>query len=117
MCDAVGKPSRWLPGLRALLSIGRELRQLRVAVERLADAHEGKTALVEAPPSPDEPLTFERDRDHDFATQYQLELRLTRLLGRPPTPEELCRELDQTEHDPLEPHVVVGRRQPERELH
>ena len=110
-------PSRWLPGLRALLTIGRELSRLRHAVERLADAYEGKTPLVPLPEPDAEPIEVAFDRDTDYAHHYQLELRLTRQLGRRPTADELCRELDGEEHDPLIPTVVRGRRQPERELH
>lgn len=110
------KPSRFLPGLRAILSIGRELRLLRHAVERLADAHEGKVAPpMDLPDSPEEPLAVAYTRDADYARQYQIELRLARQLGRTPTPDEIIRELDGEEQDPQDPVVVVGRRQPERE--
>lgn len=110
------KSSRWLPGLRALLSIGRELRLLRMSVERLADAYEGKSPLVELPPAEEPPPAIEYDRDRDYGRQYQIELRLERQLGRRPTPDEIIRELDGEEADSLNPQVVAGRRQPELDL-
>lgn len=110
--------SRWLPGLRALLTIGRELRLIRVALTRLADAQEGiLPPPQDLPDAPEEPLAVEYTRDSDYARQFQIELRLRRQLGRDPSPDEIIRELDQQEADPQDPVVVVGRRQPEREIH
>lgn len=111
------KSSRWLPGLRALLSIGREIRLLRQSVERLADAQEGKQPLVDLPAPPEDPLEIVYSRDSDYTRQFQIELRLKRQLGRDPTPDEIVRELDGEEADPADPVVVVGKRQPEREVH
>ena len=112
------RSSRWLPGLRALLSIGRELRLLRVAVERLADAQAGIVPPpVDLPEAEPEPPTVEYTRDTDYARQYAIECRLARQLGRTPTPDEIVRELDGEEADPVNPTVVAGRRQPEREVH
>ena len=109
------KSSRWLPALRAILTVGRELHGIRVELARLADAYEGKTAMVELPPSDEPPPQIEYDRDRDYARQYQIEQRLARQLGRTPTPEEILRELDGEEADPVNPTVAPpGERQPER---
>lgn len=109
------KRSLLLPGLRGLLTIGAELRKLRVAVERLADATEGKSRLEPTADAPEEPLEIQYRADTDYVHQYAVEQRLARTLGRPPTADELVRELDGEEMPPEDPRVVVGRRQPERQ--
>jgi hypothetical protein len=110
------KKSRWLPGLRALLLIGRELRLIRLGVERLADLQDGRQiSAIPLPDAPEEPLSIAQASDLDFARGYEVEQRLARQLGRQPTPEEICQEIDGIEWDPIQPMVVVGRRQPERD--
>lgn len=112
------KSSRWLPGLRALLTLGRELRLIRLGIERLADVADGRViASIPLADAPEDPLEVAHGRDLDYARGYQVEQRLAAQLGRTPTAEEICQELDGLEFDPQDPLVVVGKRQPERGVH
>jgi len=92
--------SRWLPGLRALLTIGRELHHIRRSLDRLADAAEGRSVPTDLPAAPeDTPGLSVMHRNHDeLARAYAIEQKLTKTLGRTPDPEEILHELDGREH-------------------
>lgn len=106
------KPNRFLLGLRALITVGYELRKLRESVDRCADALEGRASSRVLPPAEPEPLSIEYGRDHDYAHIHRVEMRLHATLGRMPTPEELAAELDGEEMPALETTVVAGQRRP-----
>lgn len=91
------KPSRWLPGLRALLTIGRKLGDIGQQLKRIADHLEGVTPVVDSPPD-----RFDRPEVLDpvnFAEVAMTEATLRRQLGRDPTPEEIVAAYDQREPD------------------
>ena len=91
--------SRWLPGLRALTKIGRELRLIRQGVDRLADAAEGvPPAPIDLPEAPMEPMVVQHRDAPELARAYDIELRLADTLGRQPTEDEIIHELDGREH-------------------
>lgn len=108
---------KWFPGLRAILTIGRQLRRIANALERLTEIEEARylgraPANATLPDPPEEPLQVAYSREVDHARAYAVEQRLTHQLGRVPSPEEICNEIDGIEWDAVEPTVAVGRRQP-----
>lgn len=110
-----GRPSSFLLGVRALFRIARNLGRIASAQERLADRAEGIAPQARAlPDPPEEPVEISFSPDLDYARAEAVEQRLIRQLGRKPTAEEICQEIDGIEWDAREPTVVVGRRQPER---
>ena len=94
--------SRWLPGLRALLTLSRRLDGIERQLARIADHLEGVTparALDEAPADLDEVLAPSQSPVH-YARVEAIEQQLTLLLGRPPDADEICRALDDLEWGP-----------------
>lgn len=88
---------RWLPGIRAVLTVGRELAGIRAQLTRIADAAEGiPPTPPPLPPLPPEPPQIHHSRE-GFAEQFHVEQRLAQQLGRPPTEDEVVRELDGVE--------------------
>lgn len=85
----------WLPGIRALLMGAAELKQLRLAAERIANALEGKSAPAVSVDPLEEPIHVRSAED--FGLSYAIEQRLRRQLGRDPTADEIVRELDGVE--------------------
>lgn len=88
---------RWFPLLRAVLTLARQHARLADATERIADALEGYPRSREAPgrAEPDAGVDY---MDPAFAVALEREAdRLTPLLGRPPTPEELLHAVDGVE--------------------
>ena len=90
-----------LRSLRRIVQLGtalRELRALRQATERIADALEYANAqqwgqTVQA--NPDVPaVEISYVNDDEAARIMDAELRLTTALGRPPTEEEIFAEVD-----------------------
>lgn len=88
---------RFLPGLRALLTIGRHLASIDQSLARLADVAEGRTRVVVS--TDDAPPEFDVSylKDGEARRMEDEALRLRPLLGRDPTPDELARALDGTE--------------------
>lgn len=109
------RPSGFLLGVRALFRIARNLGRIAAAQERLADRAEGIAPRPRAlPDPPEEPVEISFSPDLDYARAEVVEQRLTHQLGRKPSAEEICQEIDGIEWDAAAPVVVVGRRQPER---
>lgn len=102
--------------IRVLLALLRPLARLARAQEasarqlkRLADHFEGVHHNTPSPELPTEPPTLvERAfNPQELALAYQIEQGLTAHLGRPPSEDEIIRELDglQTGPDDLKPEV------------
>lgn len=87
-------------GIKALVTIGAELTQIREQLTRLANAAEGIPAP--ARPLPEElpePPMLAHPSESAYAEAYDLEQRLRKTLGRDPTADEILHELDGLEHD------------------
>lgn len=87
--------SRFLPGLRALLTLGRELAGIRRELHRIADHLEGRASP--ATPLPDdlrEPVSVSYTTGEEFERAFLVEQQLGRTLGRAPTAEEITDYLD-----------------------
>ena len=104
----------WMTAIRATIRLGKELHIIGVQLKRIADHFEGiEPPPREAPPEDHTMVVASRQSDEAFAHFERVEARLTKVLGRAPTPEELGRELDGEEHDPRELERAFGDRRPD----
>lgn len=95
----------WFTAIRPLAKVSRELRLIRVALTRLADAAERAYPSPTAVPEADEPPAEVGNAPTDFGRLYELESALRQQLGRTPDPEEVLRAYDD------EAVVLRGRRE------
>lgn len=113
-----GRPSSFLLGVRALFRIARNLGRIAAAQERLADRAEGIAPRPRAlPEPPEEPVEISFTPDLDYVRAEMVEQRLRQQLGRQPSAEEICQEIDGIEWDPASPRVAIGRRAKPESLH
>jgi hypothetical protein len=94
--------SRFLPGVRALLTIGRNLARCADALERLADHAEGRQRITAAPAEAPDDLDVSY-ADPAYLAEVERETdRLIPLLGRMPTPDEIDRAVGGVEWTPAD---------------
>lgn len=84
------------PQSRGLL---KQLNRIADALERIANAAEGKVPPEELPDADDQgiedpPVELTNPTEAEFARNYAIEQELTRVLGRAPTSEEIVRAID-----------------------
>lgn len=75
------------------------LTRIATALERIANALEGKTPPTDLPEPEPEPLTVATRDETTIARYWQVEQELATVLGRPPDPEEIAAVADGVEWD------------------
>lgn len=88
---------KWTAPFRMYLGSRRDLRSIAKSLNRIADHLEGKTPATDLPEAPKDAAAVEvaYTPNSYLNRAWMMEQRLTRTLGRVPTPEEIVRELDE----------------------
>jgi len=86
-----------LPSPRLLLRLVRAQERTAAALERIADVYAGPIIPGVVAPPAKEPVEVAEPERYDPGHVYEEELKLTALLGREPTADELVHHLDAQE--------------------
>lgn len=90
----------WFSTVRAIFRLRTEWRETNRQLKRIADAMEGVTPARDLPPDQlDRPTQTETLPPVNYRDAWEVEQKLTKDLGREPTPEEVVAALDQAPPD------------------